>query len=399
MVSIESIGAPLAYPVANPPHELPGGDRPWDGSGVALRTVVRELEGMQKEAVVTLRPFESVWRVVSDEGPYLNGTDLAPFPLAFFSAGMQFSLMSEILQAAARRGVPLEALAVEADNRYSMEGSFLRGDAHGGAFPPEITVSVQSPATPEAVAAMITEATVLCPAQTLVRDVFANTFTLTLNGAPVDLEALVEPEDSAVDYDESRFDALKPAVVPSRPLIEKIEAAEVLTGVEGGAGSSLKAEQKRILHVHSEGRWIEGMRTVCDVRLIKPIGSTFRFHSDEVEERGGDGAAPPPLVYLTAGIGFCYMTQLGRYSQIIKRPLDGYAIVQDNAFSAAGPGDEPTRGGPTETHVFLSAAFGTAEGADLVTVGERTCFLHAAMRTEVPSRIQAKLNGESLALS
>ncbi|MFV1963712.1 MAG: OsmC family peroxiredoxin, partial [Acidimicrobiia bacterium] len=90
MTSIESSGRPLVFRVENSHDELPGGA----GStmpGTFLRTVVRALVGMQKEAAVTIEPDGSVWRLVSDEGPYLNGTDLAPFPLAFFAAGMQFS--------------------------------------------------------------------------------------------------------------------------------------------------------------------------------------------------------------------------------------------------------------------------------------------------------------------
>ena len=64
-------------------------DAPDDAQN--FRVEVRALEGMQKEA--TVRQSErsgQTWRMVSDEGPYLNGTDLAPFPLAFFAAGLLF---------------------------------------------------------------------------------------------------------------------------------------------------------------------------------------------------------------------------------------------------------------------------------------------------------------------
>ncbi|HIE21489.1 MAG TPA: hypothetical protein EYP73_02675 [Acidimicrobiia bacterium] len=392
---LETSGLPLVFRVENPPGELPGGGVP-SMPGTTLRTVVRALGGMQKEAVVTIEPNGSVWRLASDEGPYLNGTDLAPFPLAFFAAGMQFCLLSEVLQAARFRGVELDALSIELDNRYSMEGSFLRGDALGGALPPEISVSVESVASPDDIARIVAEATARCPAQALMREVLTNTFALSVNRRAMDLDRLPRPPGPPPTYDESLFDALQPTVVPSEPLIEKLAAAEAIVGVEGGAGSSLQAEQKRTLHVHSEGRWVGGMRTECDVQLLKPIGSTFRFQCDETGINGGEEQAPQPLAYLTAGIGFCFMTQLGRYAHIIKRPLGGYAIVQDNSFGSSDESGGWTSAGPTQTHVFVKGDPGAEIGTDLVTMGERTCFLHAAMRSEVPSLVNTRLNGETL---
>jgi uncharacterized OsmC-like protein len=398
MTSIESSGLPLVFRVANPHEELPGGGVPTV-PGTSLRTVVRALVGMQKEAVVTIEPDGSVWRLVSDEGPYLNGTDLAPFPLAFFAAGMQFSFLSEMLQAARHHEVAFDALTVETDNRYSMEGSFLRGDALGGAFPSEISVSVKSSASPEDLARIVGEAVARCPAQALMRDVLTNTFAFSVNGGAVELDGLPTPQGPAASYDGSLFDSLGPAPSTGRPIIEKLAVAEAVVGVEGGAGSSLQAEQKRTLHVRGEGRWVGGMQTECDIQLIKPIGSTFRFRCDETAVNGGEGLAPPPLTYLSAGIGFCFMTQIGRYAHIVKQPLGGYAIVQDNVFRSPRESGDGASAGPTQTHVFVDAEPGPAVGADLVTIGERTCFLHAAMRSELPSLMSAQLNGEVLAVS
>jgi uncharacterized OsmC-like protein len=367
--------------------------------GTSLQTVVRALEGMQKEAVVTIEPDGSVWRLVSDEGPYLNGTDLAPFPLAFFAAGMQFSFLSEVLQAARRHDVSLDALSLEVDNRYSMEGSFLRGDALGGAAPSELSVSVESSASPDDIARVVREAVARCPAQALMRDVLTNTFAFSVNGGAIDLDDLARPQGPALSYDESLFESLRPAATTSHPIIEKLETAETVVGVEGGAGSSLQAEQKRTLHVHGESRWVGGMRTECDIQLLKPIGSTFRFRCDETAVNGGEGHAPPPLTYLSAGIGFCFMTQIGRYAHIIKQPLEGYGIVQDNVFGSPREPGEGTSAEPTRTHLFVDADQGPTVGADMVTVGERTCFLHAAMRNELPSALSAQLNGEALPVS
>ena len=65
--------------------------------GVAVRLWVRSLSEMQKEALVTSTDGDgTVWRLSSDEGPYLNGSDLAPCPLSFLTTGMVSSYMNEI---------------------------------------------------------------------------------------------------------------------------------------------------------------------------------------------------------------------------------------------------------------------------------------------------------------
>lgn len=105
------------------------------------------------------------------------------------------------------------------------------------------------------------------------------------------------------------------------------------------------------------------------------------------------------MAYLSAGIGFCFMTQIGRYPQIIKQSLEGYAIVQDNFIGPPRESGDGASAEPTQTHVFVDAEQGPAAGADLVTVGERNCLLHAAMRSELPSVLSAQLNGETLQVS
>ncbi len=169
--------------------------------------------------------------------------------------------------------------------------------------------------------------------------------------------------------------------------------------MEGGAGSSLTPEQKRTLHVQGEARWSDGSPMEARVRLIKPIGSTFFFRADEAPAHGGKGLAPPPLAYVAAGVGFCFMTQLGRYAHIVQWILDGCSIVQDNTVLASGglaAGGLRSSATPFETHVFLRSARTDEEGSRLVVMGERTCFLHATLRGSFPSRVRVELNGRPL---
>ncbi len=396
MPSIQSSGFPLVFKV-RPDHAPPFLPGPSVGRTEVL-TEVRALEGMQKEAVVWLGPGPA-WRLVSDEGPYLNGTDLAPFPLGFFAAGLQFSLMSRLLRAAGELGVRLRSLSLEQDNCYTMEGSFLRGDAVGGAMPAEVLLRIESDAGRDASARLVRLAEAGSAGHALMREALHNTFSLALNGREVELPGLRrsgrarpaprDPDRLAPDTD--------PRVAPD--IIRKVEAAPAVHGVDGGAGSSLKAEQKRTLHVRGEGRVVAGLRMETTVRLFQPIGSSFRFVCDETEARGGGGSAPPPEAYIAAGTAFCYMTQLGRYAHIVKQTLERYGIVQQNTFheeGSAAAGSLAAHADAFDTHVSLESSQSEEQARALVAMGERTCFLHAAMRGSHPSSVRAQLNGVEL---
>ncbi len=400
MPSIESSGFPLVFRVADDPAAVPARPSGAPGGVISLRTEVRAFEGMQKEAVVTLDSGVR-WRMVSDEGPYLNGTDLAPFPLAFFAAGMQFSFLSQLLQGARAQSVDLGGIALVQDNFYTMEGSFLRGDAVGGALPARLEVSLESDADPEVIAGLVRQAEASSGAQALMRTPMSNVFALTHNGevCTVDgVEASYSPR-----HDEPGFEGIVPDA--GRPgaagVISKVDEAETVYGVEGGAGSSLQAEQKRTLHIHGDAGMREGMAMETKIRLLKPIGSSFRFCCDEVAANGGHETAPPSLAYTAAGIGFCYMTQLGRYAHILGKELVGYSLVQDMSFRFTGDIGDGTLGvaaAPVDTHVFLHTGESDDLARDFIRTGARTCFLHAAMGEGHRSEIGVSLNGAELAV-
>jgi hypothetical protein len=111
--------AELDLPVAEPRYD------------VALRTYVRSLAGMQKEALVVSSATDLAWRLVSDEGPYLAGHDEAPFPLAFMAAGMVASYYTEAAALAAKRGVGLAGVHLTLDNYYTASRAAACCSSHG----------------------------------------------------------------------------------------------------------------------------------------------------------------------------------------------------------------------------------------------------------------------------
>lgn len=391
MISIETCAYPLLYKlgdtrafscVPNAGHKQ-----------INIRVNARALAGMQKEACVQYGPSGTVWHMMCDEGPYLNGTDLAPFPLAFFTAGLAASYLSELLAAARHQGIQLEAVELVQDNYYGMEGSALRGSLRASALPVQVACSAKSSAPQELINQLLRTAVDGSPGTALLQGSHRGTFSLTKNGSPLALDgvkpcASIPPADPGI-----LFDQALPGVDSSYAAgaIEKLQAAESVFGVEGGAGSSLHASQKRLLHVRGIASLrADGLKAI-KVQLFKPIGGVFHFLSDDSKLAAGQERAPSGLAYMSAGIAFCYLTQLGRYAHIVKQQLQGYRVVQDNVFSlpaSLASAAEISAAAP-DTHTFVDSDATDEATRKLVQMGEQTCFLHAACQTDNPTLINS----------
>jgi hypothetical protein len=147
------------------------------GRGEAVRAVVRSLSAMQKEALVASARTGAVWRLASDEGAYLDGHDVAPCPLSFFTTGMICSYMNEILALASQRHIALRQLKLIQDNYYTMKGSALAGTMTGGARDVELEAIIDTDASPSDVQALVCDAIAASPIQGLLRGVKDSLFT------------------------------------------------------------------------------------------------------------------------------------------------------------------------------------------------------------------------------
>lgn len=385
---------PAFFPIGN--AEGIGLEAPEDRLGVPTRTWVRALAGMQKEAFVANGATGRAWRLVSDEGPYLDGHDRAPCPLCNFIAGMAASYMNEITFLADARGMPIDDVELTLGNFYSMEGSALKGTMLGGAMNPDLAVRVSADADSADIAALVEEAVASSPINGLIDGVNNSLFTLAWNGeeipvgsvSPLPTEAHPDPGDT--------FAAVEIADIPvAEGLMVKLKSANEVEGVPGGAGSSLQESQSRTLHVQARCRIRDDGLKVIHENLYQPIGSEFQFLSDESPEFGGSGRAPDAISYMAAGIGFCFMTQFGRYASITKKKLDEYRIVQDIHFSPGGVAG-PGRADPVETHVYLVTPEGEEFARKTLDMGERTCFLHATCRTDLEVNVSVSAIEENV---
>lgn len=358
--------------------------------GEAIRLCVRSLSVMQKEALVVSARTGAVWRLASDEGAYLAGLDEAPCPLSFLSTGMVSSYMNELTALAKQRRITLGRTRLIQDNYYTMQGSALRGTMVGGAKNVGLTAQIESDIDRATLSNLVLDATAASPLNGLMRGSMESLFTLTHNGAEIET-ALAKPVGRPAEPDPGdRFDAATPAAGDWSGLIRRGGMTPKAEHSVTLAGDSLTDQQDRLLHV----------RVICTLRddgmkeieqhLYNPHGSIFYFLSDEAPENGGQGRAPDAASYISAGVGFCFMTQFGRYAKIVRKDLRDYRIVQDTHFSlggASGGTGEAGRADPVETHVYLDTSENDDFARTALDMAEQTCFLHAFCKSDLKTRI------------
>lgn len=389
MNPLESCGKPLFFKVANP-TEI-GVSAPPNRKGVAIRTSVRSLSVMQKEALVSSSQTGVTWRLSSDEGPYLMGSDTSPCPLSFMTTGMVSSHMNEILALAKLRDIKFRNLRLVQDNYYTMEGSALRGTMTAGALPVELTLEADSDAPRDALARLAADAAAASPVNGLLRGDHKSLFTLSHNGReikpgkalPIGRPAEPDPGD--------HFDKAQPAEGDWSRLVVRDGISPKTAEVTSGTGSSYDEHQSRRLH----------LRGICTLRpdgikaieqmMFNPHGSIFHFLCEEGPELGGKGRAPDALSYLSAGIAFCFMTQFGRYAKIVKKDLKSYRVIQDTHFSLGGASGGTGKAGeadPVETHVYLETGEDDAFARTILDMSEQTCFLHAFCKADLKVKVR-----------
>lgn len=387
--TIDAFGDPLAFR-ARQGTERPAVVRNAAGQDVFI-VEARQMAHHQKEAVVTEGSTGSAWRITSDEGRHLSGTDLAPFPLGVFNAGLHGDLHNRLLASAAVAGIDIDDLRIHLDNRYSLTGSFVRGDAVGQAEPTRITVQVKSPADTIAVRAWVEAAIAASPAMAALRTPLENTFAIYVNGRRRAVTAL--PASGAADApDPYQVHARPPRPVtgpdPLQPLI--VRTGEQRPGVSQPAQASPSGRVLRL--IVGDSHRVDGAAvTQTDTWLDLPAASHFTLRTDERPGTGDAGdQGPCGLSLLCAGIVFCYMTQLSRFIENMKLDIGGVRIVQYTPFALEGSlaaGTLLGRALPVDTHLFLNGGAADDVFERLQKIAATTCYLHATLAAPLPPEV------------
>ncbi len=382
--TIDMYGDPLAFRLRQGRGRSPllGGGRD------VIKVEARQMEGHQKEAVVTEGVDGSTWRLTSDEGKHLRGTDLAPFPLGFFNAGMQSDLYGRIRTLAATRSIALDAVEIRVTNHYWLTGSFIHGTGEGHAEAPDIEVRMQSGASTETIRALVATAMNASPAIAFLRTpLLGNTFGLYVNGRRRQVAGAANSA-SADAGDPYRVYARAPRPLDANGRHDLIEKGRVEEGTPEPASPTVT--NKLIRNVHGEGQSLgrDGMYE-ADTWLGMPGTSHFRLASDE----GAANTAPCGLALLSAAIAFCYMTQLSRYIENMKMNIRGVRLVQSNPYVAGSNAAAE----PIDTHLFLNGEAPEETHLQLLTIAARTCYLHAASKTATEPNLRIVHNGRDIA--
>lgn len=391
MPSIQSSPYPLVFKV-NADLSLPEPSRK-SNEEVCIRTISRSLEGMQKEAIVNDSTSGSAWRMVCDEGPWLDGTDLSSFPLGFFSAGMAATLASEIFALANRHNTKIDDLHMIQDARYSLEGSIAKRTMVGSALPIETEIMVSSDASREVIEELAYHAIAASPADAVMRRILPSCFRITNDGRGISVGKVQAANAINGNDPADIFDSAKPVEAGgfADDVIEKLEGADT-SSTKKAPVIGYSDEQKRMIKVRAVLKLRDDGLKAIEVQCLKPhSGSVFNFLCDEPRMFGGEERAPTGLQYLSAGVSFCYMTQIGRYAKIVKHDLPSYRIVQDTFFSlpsASANIQTAATAEAVDTHVFLSSKEDDDAIRLMVDMAEQTCYLHASYRGESKTRLR-----------
>ena len=390
---LEVIGDPLYFIAGNAAEA--GFPVPPNPHGQSLRTWVRSLGGMQKEALVVSAATGTAWRFACDEGAHLGGHNKAPNPLTYLSAGMISSYMNEITALAAQRQIELRDLELLLENLYYREGDFRAGTMTSSALPPELHVTCEADCDDETLNKLLYEAVAASPLNGLALGSHPSLFALVHNGktitpeqvTPLEKEPFPNPGDNFAKLvpaaDSTAVDGLVEFLTPEH---ERYDAFLKTRPVSPDIGPD-----RQLLHMHSS----------CILRAdgVKEIykeqygteAPDWKYLSDEAEGFGGHGRAPDAASLISAGIGLCFMTQMGRFAHMAKLPLNDYSIIQDTHFSlggASGGTGKPGIARPVETHVFMETDAGDEVAQQILGVAETTCFLHAFARDDLKPKVR-----------
>lgn len=389
--SIESSGYPLGFMVAK------GTARPGVlGTGIArdvFKVEARQFGGHQKEAVVHEGAHGSRWRMVSDEGRHISGTDLAPFPLGFYNAALHGDLGGRIVKLAPDFGVAIDNLALDVQTAYSLTGSFTRGDATGYAEPADITVRIDSGADAGTVRELVDAAVAASPALATMHTALVNTFAIYVNGRRREVTTLAgSPADDAADP--YRTYSRPPSPLAGAATLDRLihKTGEVREGEITPAASSTTT---RILRTIAGTSTLIEPGGVFEIDTVLGLPGMSHF-SLKCDERPDGDQAPSALALLSASIVFCYMTQISRYIHHMKLDIRGARVVQYMPF-AIGNGQGP-RGiaEPVDTHLFLSGGEDDETHEELMMIAARTCYLHATLIAALEPKVGIVLNGGAI---
>jgi uncharacterized OsmC-like protein len=174
---------------AQPSADRPGpAVRPDSTHPIAVRLTGEIVENERKRVLVAEDvPKGSSFEILSDEGEGIGGEERAPTPLSYFAAAVAFCLLTQLSQYGKAHRLSVDGIRIEQAMRFSIQGSWLRGDRQGAGLDLETDLHVRSGEPPDRIRDCVRAAERACFVfQSLHPDIATRT-RVTLNGSPLDL--------------------------------------------------------------------------------------------------------------------------------------------------------------------------------------------------------------------
>ena len=359
----------------------------------------RQMDILQKETIGYEGDINSTsFRLTSDEGKHLNGTDLAPFPLGFFNASIHGDIVGTVMKQAAANSLKIDNIDCEVLNSYYLTGSFVKGDGKGHAEPTTINLDIETSENHDDIKNLISKASKMSPVLAGLRTPLKNTFALYANGRRKDLSNLNEsPKKDAEDpYQEYK-------VEPSPSKIENYSDRMIVKTGELSAGTVQPVDGYNVPKVENGNaenpKFNKIIRTIVgksstnlnskiievDTVLGLPGMTHFVISSDI------DGViAPSPVNVMGAAISFCFLTQTHRYIHHQKFSIEGLRMSQYASFEENSDGTLKML--PLDTHLYMNGTASDKHNEKLIDMSEKTCYLHATLSEALEPNININFN-------
>jgi hypothetical protein len=249
-------------------------------------------------------------------------------------------------------------------------------------------VRIDSPAPTGDIDALVHAAMDASPAIAFLRAALTNnSFALYINGRRRQVEGA---ENSTAPDAGDPYRTYKSAPRPLDPKGRRdliVKTGKTEDGQFAPAQATIQGKQLR--NILGEGRLLSDGIVDVETWLGMPGASHFHLLGDAA----GNDAAPSGMALFSAGVAFCYMTQLARYIESMKLAINGVRLVQFTPFS----GGAKAAAGPIDTHLFLNGEAPDDIHLKLLTVAMHTCYLHAASKTPTEPNLRITHNGRPVA--
>ena len=357
-----------------------------NGLNKTFTSHTRQMDILQKESIGYEGDLNSTsFRLTSDEGKHLNGTDLAPFPLGFFNASIHGDIVGTIMKQATLKGLKIDNIDCEVLNSYYLTGSFVKGDGKGHAEPTTINLDIATSENQDDIKNLILRASKMAPVLAGLRTSLKNTFALYANGRRKDLSSLnessktdaedpyqqykVEPSPSNSDNYSDRM-IVKTGEV-SAGTVEPVDGYNVPKSQDGNAENP---KFNKIIRTIVGKSSTNANSKIVEVDTVLGLpGMTHFVISSDI-----DGViAPSPVNLMGAAISFCFLTQTHRYIHHQKFAIEGLRMSQYATFKENSDGKVEMM--PLDTHLYMNGTAPDEHNEKLIDMSERTCYLHATL--------------------